>query len=228
MNERRPRRDEPAGCGASYPVVVAYSRLQLVVATIVACALAAVVGLGLASRGGDESVASAPGFRGAQSPDVPPLDFDLRDQDGRRVSLASLRGDVIVLTFLYTTCEDTCPVAAQQIRGALDDLGHDVPTLAISVDPANDTPDRARRFLLKQRLVGGRMRFLLGDRRTLAPIWRSYGIAPQKDAFDHSARVLLIDREGRQRVAFPVEKLTPEDLAHDIARLEAEGRPQAG
>ncbi|WP_372789862.1 SCO family protein [Paraconexibacter sp.] len=201
---------------------MAFSRLQLVLATVVACAFSGIVAVVLASGGTDAATDSAPGFRGAQSPDVPPMDFRLRDQDGRVASLASLRGNVIVLTFLYTSCEDTCPVAAQQIRGALDDLGHDVPALAISVDPANDTPAQARRFLLKQRLTGGRMRFLLGDRSTLAPIWKAYGIAPQKDAFDHSARVVLIDPRGRQRVAFPVEKLTPEDLAHDIARLEAE------
>jgi protein SCO1 len=66
------------------------------------------------------------------------------------------------------------------------------------------------------------MRFLLGDERALTPIWRFYGIEPQGDAFDHSARVLLIDRSGRQRITFPVGQLTPEALAHDIARLEAE------
>jgi len=203
-------------------VRVVLTRLQLALATIVACSFAAIVGAVLATRGDDPTLDSPPGFRGALSPDVPPQDFDLRDQDGKPASLAALRGNVVVLTFLYTTCEDTCPIAAQQIRGALDDLGHDVPTLAISVDPAGDTADRARRFLLKYRLTNGRMRFLLGDRATLAPIWKAYGIAPQKSEFDHSARVVLIDRRGRQRIVFPVDHLTPEDLAHDIARLESE------
>jgi hypothetical protein len=34
--------------------------------------------------------------------------------------------------------------------------------------------------------------------------------------------VLLIDRHGRQRIGFPVQQLTPEGLAHDIRRLQAE------
>jgi protein SCO1 len=165
----------------------------------------------------------ADGFAGALSaPDIPVRDFDLSDQDGKPASLREYRGRVVVLTFMYSTCRDTCPVTATTIRGALDDLGHDVPALAVSVDPANDTERSARRFLSERRLAGGRMRFLLGDRAQLAPVWKDYGIRPQGEDFEHSAYVLLIDRAGRQRVSFPVARLTPEGLMHDIRRLEAE------
>jgi protein SCO1/2 len=161
------------------------------------------------------------GFEGSRPPSaVPPRDFDLRDQDGKRVSLRQYRGQDVVLTFMYSTCLDTCPITAQQIKGALDDLGRDVPVLAVSVDPANDTPLNARRFLLKQGMTG-RMRFLLGSRAELEPIWRAYRIAPQGKGFDHSAFVMLIDRQGRQRVTWPVSQLTPEPLARDLQRLDA-------
>jgi protein SCO1/2 len=66
------------------------------------------------------------------------------------------------------------------------------------------------------------MRFLLGTRAQLAPIWHAYGIQPQGNGFEHTARVLVIDKHGRQRVAFPVEQLVDRDLAHDIRMLEAE------
>ncbi|PTL56398.1 SCO family protein [Paraconexibacter algicola] len=199
------------------------TRLHLALATLLACTFAALCGALLATAGQDDEPTQAPGFRGALAPaGVPPKDFRLRDQDGRVASLKEYRGKVVALTFLYTTCEDTCPIAADQIRAAFDRLGHDVPALAVSVDPANDDADQARKFLLKRRLTNGRMRFLLGDRQTLAPIWKFYGVAPQGDEFDHTARVLLIDRSGRQRIAFPIDQLTPEALAHDIAKLEAE------
>jgi protein SCO1/2 len=103
----------------------------------------------------------------------------------------------------------------------MNDLGHDVPALAVSVDPRNDTPLNAKRFLLKHALVG-RMRFLLGSRSELAPIWKAYGIQPQGSKFDHSAYVLLIDKRGRQRVGFPMSELTPEGLAHDVKVLQSE------
>lgn len=216
------------------------ARALLALATLVACVLAAVVGVALAAR--DDGTATAVveeeyagGWAGAlRPPGVPPKDFALRDQDGKPASLAQYRGRPLVVTFLYSTCEDTCPTQAQTIRGALDDLGRDVPVLAISVDPANDTPRRARRFVLKASLTG-RMRFLLGTREELLPLWRAYGVAPQGEAnysaygidpegedFEHSAYVLLLDGQGRQRVGFPFGELTSEGLAHDLRRLGRE------
>jgi protein SCO1/2 len=194
-------------------------RIALVVTAMLALAAAALATL-LVAPGGEPQ--SASGFAGAQRPAIPPQDFRLRDQDGDAVSLRDYRGRVVVLTFMYTTCRDTCPLTATQIRGALDDLGRDVPALAVSVDPVNDTPERARQFLFRRGLARNRMRFLLGSRAQLQPIWKAYGIRPEGEAFDHSAYVLLIDRRGRQRIGFPVAQLTPEGLVHDIRRLQAE------
>ena len=152
-------------------------------------------------------------------PGMEPVDFRLHDQDGRVATLEEYRGEVVGVTFLYTTCEDTCPLAAQQVRGALDRLGHDVPVLAFAVDPPRDTAARARRFLARQRLAG-RMRFLVGSRAELEPVWKGYGVRPQGEGFEHSASVVLLDRRGVQRIGFPVSKLTPERLAHDLRLLE--------
>jgi len=201
-----------------------HPRLRLVLIGLVACAVAAIAGVSLADRGNPARPASSSdGFRGALRPrGVPPKDFVLRDQDGRPARLADYRGKVVVLTFLYSTCKDTCPIQADQIRGALDDLGSEAPpALAVSVDPAGDTPERARAFLLKRRLIG-RMRFLLGTKAQLAPVWRAYAVQPQSEEFEHSAYVLLIDKAGRQRIGFPVNRLTPEGLAHDIRLLAEE------
>ena len=198
-------------------------RIRLALMVVASLVLIGALGVVLLARPGDDPQLQASGFAGSLRPAMPPSDFTLRDETGRRVSLSDFRGQVTVLTFLYTTCEDTCPVTATTIRGALDDLGHDVPALAVSVDPANDTERSARRFLSERRLSGGRMRFLLGARAQLAPVWDAYGIRPQGQDFEHSAYVLLIDRAGRQRVSFPVTRLTSEGLVHDIRALEAEG-----
>ena len=161
-------------------------------------------------------------FQGAlRPPDIPPLDFGLRDEQGRRVSLDGMRGKPVIVTFLYTTCEDTCPLTVDQIRGALDELGHDVPVIAVSVDPANDTPRAAKRFSL-QRQMTGRMRWVLGDEGQLERLWDAYGIQPQRDRLEHSASTVLLDGHGRQRVGFATSVLTPQALAHDIAMLERE------
>jgi protein SCO1/2 len=199
------------------------ARLQLALAAVLGMVALALGGVLLLGGDGKAEPAHPGGFEGYQRPPIPARvgEFHLRDQDGRAADLREYRGKVVVLTFLYSTCQDTCPVTAQQIRGAMDRLGHDVPALAVSVDPANDDPQNAKAFLAKQTLTG-RMRFLLGTRAQLAPVWKAYGIQPQGKGFEHSAYVLLIDKRGRQRISFPTSDLTPEALAHDIRRLQAE------
>ena len=147
--------------------------------------------------------------------------FSLRDQDGKRVSLAQYRGRMVIVTFLYSHCKTECPVQAQQIKGALDDLGHDVPALAVSVDPPGDTPASVKHFNRKMG-VTGRLRWVLGDVTALRKLWRNFAIVPQSDDQEHMARIVLIDKRGIQRVGFPASQTTPERLAHDIRALERE------
>jgi protein SCO1/2 len=193
------------------------SRLALALTTLCVIAAAGVFGVWLATRGDDAPAAT--GWEGAIRPPGAELpDFSLRNQDGETVTASALRGRPAVVTFIYSTCEDTCPGQVQSIRGALDDLGHDVPVIGVSVDPANDTAATARAFMLEQSMTG-RMDFLLGSREELEPLWDAFGIAPQRDGRDHSAYTVLVDGEGRQRIGFPVSELTPRRLAHDLARL---------
>jgi protein SCO1/2 len=96
-----------------------------------------------------------------------------------------------------------------------------VPVVAVSVDPQNDTPQRARAFLLKQGLEG-RMRWALGSSAQLQRLWNAYGIRPQSDDEEHTASTVLLDGRGVQRVGFPADHLSPDGLAHDIRQLERE------
>lgn len=146
-------------------------------------------------------------------------DFNLTDQDGKRISMRSLRGKTVIVTFLYTTCEDTCPTQAQQVKGAFDELGKDVPAVAVAVDPPRDNQARARAFLSEQRMTG-RMSFALGTRSELEPVWRAFAVQPQRDDLEHTGRFVLVDAKGLQRVGFPLQEATPERIAHDVRLLE--------
>jgi protein SCO1/2 len=173
------------------------------------------------ANGGEPATASNE-FEGAVMPEnVRAPDFELTNQDGETISMRDLRGSPVVVTFLYTTCEDTCPLQAQTVRGALDQLGHDVPALAIAVDPPRDTPERAQAFLSKQRALG-RIDFVLGTRAELEPLWEGFAIRAQSVTEEHQARITLVDKQGFQRVGFPGSEATPERLAHDLRLLESE------
>lgn len=185
----------------------------------------------VAARAVSENAQASTGFDGALLPrGVSTPDFTLTDQIGRRVSLSQYHGRVAILSFLSTTCHPTCPLIAQQIRGALDELSahpipaHPVPVLIVSANPTADTPAAVRRFL-GEAALNGRVEYLTGTPAELEAVWRAYGIVPSElgDAESpHAAAVLLIDRAGQKRDLFQVEQLTPEGLVHDIRKLEGE------
>jgi protein SCO1/2 len=214
------------------------ARLRIVLLTVAALALAGAATATLAKVLDDDGPAAkvtevsdgveAPSsrFKGALRPaGARAPDFALRDQDGGLVRLSRLRGRVVVLSPMYTTCKDTCPLVAQQIQDALLDLPRPVRAgvvaLALSVDPANDTAASARKFL-RARLVSRHLDFLLGSQAELRPVWKAYGFSPQTSELEHNSYVVLIDKRGYQRIGFPLNFLTPESLTHDLRLLVGE------
>jgi protein SCO1/2 len=195
------------------------ARLRLVLIALTVCAAAAVIGASLAMSGDDGGTGTTNGWAGAVRPaGLPVPDFTLTDQNGATVTSASLRGRPTVFAFIYSTCQDTCPAQVQTIRQALDSTRADVNVVGVTVDPETDTPKLAKTFLLKQTMTG-RMRFLLGTRAQLQPVWDAFGIRPQQKSLEHSAHVVLADAQGVQRIGFPFDHLTEEGLGHDMAKL---------
>lgn len=209
-------------------------RIALMVAGTLSLVAIVVALAGMRQSFGGETLASAgPGgrvelpaganrFEGALKPDdLPAPDFELRNQDGKLVSMRDLRGTPVIVTFLYARCDATCPPQAQVIKGALDQLPRPVPVVAVSVDPRSDTPGAARHFLAEQGMVD-RMDFVLGSQDDLEPVWKGYAIQPEIGGDEHQAVIALIDAKGRQRIGFPLGEATPSRIAHDVALLAAE------
>ena len=200
------------------------ARLRLTIVVAAACLLAAAAAIALTHGRGASASGDPTGFEGAlRPPGARAVDFRLHDQDGQLATMRQYRGRDVIVTFMYSTCKDTCPLTAQQIRGALDELGRIVPVLAISVDPVGDTPAHVRRFLAEQQMTR-RMRYLTGTSAQLAPIWRAYGIQPQSSQSEHTASTVVVDGAGRQRLGYLTSELTPEGLAGDLRRLGAGAR----
>ena len=72
-------------------------------------------------------------------------DFTLIDQDGNNFSLSSLEGDLVVVSFIFTRCTDTCPLITSKLRqvGANlgDKMGKDVYFVSVTMDPEYDTQE---------------------------------------------------------------------------------------
>ena len=160
-----------------------------------------------------------------EHPSTPPS-FRLTDQQGRQVRLAALRGKVVLLTFLYTHCPDVCPLTAGNLNTMLRRLGQrrdDVEVLAVSVDPAGDTPAAVRSFVRRHRLLP-QFHYLTGSQRVLAGIWRAYHVTAVRNGkdelVDHTLYTLLVDRGGTARVLFDAQA-GPDAITHDVRQLLA-------
>jgi protein SCO1 len=153
----------------------------------------------------------------------PAPDFRLRDQRGRRVSLASFRGRPVVLAFLDSHCGKLCPVEGRQLSDLADGLppGARPAVVAVSVNP-RDTPASARRAAGRWGWANLRWSWLLGSHGELAPVWRAYSIFVRPTAGDiqHTSALYLIDGRGDIRSAYTVPVATA-SLLHDVRTIES-------
>jgi protein SCO1/2 len=135
-------------------------------------------------------------------------DVSLRDQTGRLVTLASLRGRPVVLTFLDSQCKSSCPIEGRQLGSVLRRLpAAQRPALVIvSVNHAGDTPAGIRHALAEWDLNGSWAVHWLNarTRAQLASVWRAYGVRviPTSNDVVHSLTLYLIDRRGYERTAY--------------------------
>lgn len=166
-----------------------------------------------------------PTFRGTVlDPPRAARDFTLTDQFGKHVRPSDFRGRVVVLTFLYTSCPDVCPIIADKLRKTVEPLGDpmpDVAVLVVTVDPERDTTDRVYAYSQQHKMLD-RWHFLIGEARELRPIWEYYWVGQVRKVEEgeviHSSPVHLADRHGKIRVVFG-SRFEPSDLAHDIRAL---------
>jgi cytochrome oxidase Cu insertion factor (SCO1/SenC/PrrC family) len=115
-------------------------------------------------------------------PPSPPPHFRLRDETGTWRTPASARGEVLIVTFIYTRCRDLCPRQAAEIKDAVLRAGGGVQVYAITVDPEHDDREAAQAWLKRMGVAGGPVHILLGSRRELEPVWDRFGIVPIADA----------------------------------------------
>jgi protein SCO1 len=135
--------------------------------------------------------------------------IDLTDQYGKQVDLAKLKGKPVLVAFLYTHCTDLCPIVAGKVHTAYANLpkAQRPVFLAVSVDPAHDTPASAATFNKRHRTTG-EIDWLLGSQAELEKVWKAWGVKPEHNANDpeeieHNAEIFAIDPQGQIRALFP-------------------------
>ncbi|HEY1640271.1 MAG TPA: SCO family protein [Streptosporangiaceae bacterium] len=215
--------ERPAGQPAPQPARGGWRRLRPAalaesfgiagVRTVLSASAAGVIVLGaIPMAAAQASPGAAPILARAIDGSAAPLHtpapaFALTDQDGRRVSLASLRGKAVLLTFLDPVCVTDCPLLAQEFRQAGVLLGADsgkVELVAVNLNPLYSSTAYTRAFDRQERLARvPDWLFLTGSPAQLHPVWRSYGVAsqtlPAGSMLGHSDAAFVISPAGRLR-----------------------------
>lgn len=188
-----------------------------------------IVGIAVAGRGshaGGDALARASTALPASMADRPAPRIRLPDAaTGRRLDTRSLLGHPYAVTFLYTQCPDVCPIIGAELQQALADLGAQagrVAVVAVSVDPAHDSPAAIRSWL-KEHHEPRNFHYLVAPRRVLTPVWKSYFAAPQvpdDPESSHTAAIWFVDARGRRKAVFSAgSSVTPSVLAAEFRKL---------
>jgi cytochrome oxidase Cu insertion factor (SCO1/SenC/PrrC family) len=167
---------------------------------------AAPMALAQASPQADPIIAQA--LDGTSAPlDHPAPAFALTSVSGQPVSLESLRGKVLLLTFLDPVCTSDCPLIAQELRAADQLLGPQsgsVELVAVAANPLYYAPAYLAAFDRQENLTGVRnWLYLTGSIGQLRQVWGNYGISavvlPSGQMIAHNDLVFVIDRTGHVR-----------------------------
>jgi len=137
----------------------------------------------------------------------PAKPFQLTDQHGQAVSLASLHGKVVLLTFLDPVCTTDCPLIAQEFRAAGQLLGpaaRHVELVAVVANPIYHQVADTQAFDRQEHLTQvPNWLYLTGSVPQLNQVWKDYGIAaqilPAGSMIGHPDIAYIIDRAGRVR-----------------------------
>jgi cytochrome oxidase Cu insertion factor (SCO1/SenC/PrrC family) len=136
--------------------------------------------------------------------DAPAPGFTLTDQHGRQLSLAGLRGKVVLLTFLDPVCVTDCPLIAQEFRAAGQLLGassRQVELVSVNLNPTYTQLAYVRAFDHAEGLdTVPNWHFVTSDPATLRQVWHAYGVASQNlpagAMLGHSDIAFVVDRRG--------------------------------
>jgi protein SCO1/2 len=159
-------------------------------------------------------------------------DFTLTSQSGDRVHFVDLRGEVVLVSFIFTTCNGSCPATTHRMgqvqqelktRGLLDN----VRLISITLDPARDTPDVLRNYMRLYDADPATWTFLTGPPNGVQKVIKAWGMWARPAAngqLDHPSRIFLVDPRGKVREIYNLNFLKTPWVADDVELLLKEQR----
>ncbi len=163
----------------------------------------------------------------------PAPEVRLIDSRGEPFDLATLRGKVVLVSFVFTSCNGTCPLTTSTMAKVRDRLeaeglwGKSCEFVSISLDPANDPPEVLARYAKVYGADPSSWHFLTGEPERVAKVVKAWGMWARRDStgtLDHPSRIFLVDPRGQQREIYALSTLDPATVSADVRGLLAESK----
>jgi protein SCO1 len=157
---------------------------------------------------------------------VPPV--DLIDQDGHHVSLDTLRGSAVVVSFTYIGCPmpDQCPLvdkrfAETQARLAAEQNALRVRLLTVTIDPTRDTTTALKSYAERMKADPRIWTMATGEQKAIDEWASRFGVSVSRAAnnpsdITHNLRTVIIDRQGNLVQTYSGTDWTPSQLLADV------------
>jgi len=121
-------------------------------------------------------------------------------QNNKTIELKELKGDVLVMVMIYTTCKAACPRLVADMRSIHEKVNNDkVKYVLVSIDPETDTPERLKEFAIENQMDNDQWIFIQGtvdDVREFSNVLavKYKQISPMD--FSHSNIISVFDEDG--------------------------------
>ncbi len=150
------------------------------------------------------------------------------NQDGKRVTLETLRGEPVVVAMGYTSCKDICPMIVADMV-AIEDRAKEASLKGIhfaffSLDSVIDTPERLTAYAKDHGLDPAHWTLYQGDDKAVRELAAALGVRYRRDAsggFDHSAIITILDADGRIVAQQPDAQANTEEMVKKLTTLFA-------
>ncbi len=150
----------------------------------------------------------------------------LTDQEGRRFAFRDLRGKAVLVSFIYTSCPDVCPVmfhVVTEVQKRVQAEGRgDVVSVFVTADPEIDSPQVLKAFALRRSADLSATYLLTGKPDELQALWSAFGVKIKRRArglVDHSPLTVLIDARGVMRYRYLSGFPDAEIIAADVRNV---------
>lgn len=158
--------------------------------------------------------------------------IQLTDQDGVKFSLDQLKGETVLVNFMFAGCTSVCPVQTVGLRRVHNEMELNpqkdrIKILSISIAPLSDTPQQLKAFAERFEIDKPSWRFAVTSQAHTDELSEQFGVGIKPlegDQLDHRSLLYLINHEGVMIQQYRGNVVDVERLKSELRVVDQMGR----